>query len=119
MAPRVLPKSALATAIGYTRRQWHALERYLEDGDLVADNSASERALRAVAIGRKNWLFAGSDEGGARAARLYSLIAGAKRHGLEPFGYLRSLFQLLPSQPAERLADLLPVNWAASAPRAA
>ncbi|HEV3455581.1 MAG TPA: IS66 family transposase [Thermoanaerobaculia bacterium] len=116
LAPQVLPKSALAAAIGYTQRQWSALERYLGDGELLPDNSASERALRAVAIGRKNWLFAGSDAGGVRAARLYSLIASCKRHGLEPYAYLRSLFARLPSHPVDRLFELTPVAWAAAHP---
>ena len=112
MAQQALPKSALAAAIGYTLRQWAALERYLGDGELVPDNSASERALRAVAIGRKNWLFAGSDAGGVRAAHLYSLIASCKRHGIEPYGYLRALFERLPSHPARRLHELAPAAWA-------
>ena len=111
LEPQVLPKSALATAIGYTRRQWAALERYLDDGELVPDNSASERALRGVALGRKNWLFAGSDAGGVRAAKLYSLIASAKRHALEPYAYLRALFERLPSHPADRLHELAPALW--------
>jgi transposase len=113
LEPQVLPKSALATAIGYARRQWTALERYLDDGELVPDNSASERSLRGVALGRKNWLFAGSDAGGARAAKLYSLIASAKRHALEPYAYLRVLFERLPSHPADRLHELAPATWAA------
>ncbi len=112
LEPQVLPKSALATAIGYSRRQWAALERYLGDGELVPDNSASERALRGVALGRKNWLFAGSDAGGVRAGKLYSLIASAKRHALEPYAYLRALFEQLPSHPADRLHELAPAAWA-------
>jgi hypothetical protein len=115
LEPQVLPKCALAAAIGYTRRQWAALSRYLEDGELTPDNSASERALRGVAIGRKNWLFAGSDAGGVRAARLYSLISSAKRHGLEPFGYLRELLRRLPSHRVNRLHELTPAAWAAAA----
>ena len=115
MAQQALPKSALAAAIGYTLRQWAALERYLGDGELVPDNSASERSLRAVAIGRKNWLFAGSDAGGARAAHLYSLIASCKRHDIEPYGYLRALFERLPSHPPRRLHELAPAAWAAVA----
>jgi transposase len=114
LEPQVLPKCALATAIGYTRRQWAALSRYLEDGELSPDNSASERALRTVALGRKNWLFAGSDEGGVRAARLYSLISSAKRHGLEPLGYLRELLRRLPSHPVNRVHELTPAAWAAA-----
>jgi transposase len=110
----VLPKSALATAIGYARRQWAALERYLDDGELVPDNSASERALRGVALGRKNWLFAGSDAGGVRAAKLYSLIASAKRHAIGPYAYLRALFERLPRHPTDQLHQLAPAAWAAA-----
>jgi len=114
LAPEVLPKSSLATAIGYTRRQWTALTRYLEDGELAPDNSASERALRGIAVGRKNWLFAGSDEGGKRAAVFFSLISSAKRNGIEPYAYLRDLFVRLPGHPADRVHELAPVNWAAA-----
>jgi hypothetical protein len=71
----------------------------------VPDNSASERALRVVALGRKNWLFAGSNAGGVHAAKLYSLIASAKHHALEPYAYLRALFERLPSHPADRVSN--------------
>ena len=107
-----LPKSALGKAVGYTLNQWDALVRYTEDGDLAIDNSATERALRAVAVGRKNWIFAGSDNGGRRAATLYTLIATAKRHGLEPFAYLRDLFARLPTHPLDRIDELAPHRWA-------
>ena len=106
-----LPKSALGKAVGYTLNQWDALVRYTEDGDLAIDNSATERALRAVAVGRKNWIFAGSDNGGRRAATLYTLIATAKRHGLEPFAYLRDLFARLPTHPLDRIDELAPHRW--------
>lgn len=111
-APRVLPKSPLGEAITYAQLQWQALRRYTEDGDLAIDNNAAERALRAVAVGRKNWIFAGSDEGGRRAATLYSLLASARRHGLDPYAYLRDLFQRLPTHPHDRLAELTPAAWA-------
>jgi hypothetical protein len=75
-------------------------------------HTRAERALRTVAVGRKNWLFAGSDEGGRRAAILYSLISSARRHGLDPFAYLRDLFDRLPTHPQTRLAELTPVAWA-------
>ena len=110
-----LPKSAFGRAVAYVRNQWEALVRYTEDGELSIDNSASERALRAVAVGRKNWIFAGSDAGGVRAATVYTLIASAKRHGLEPFAYLRALFEILPTHPPDRLAELAPLHWAARA----
>lgn len=109
---RVLPKSPLGEAITYAQLQWQALRRYTEDGDLSIDNNAAERALRAVAVGRKNWIFAGSDEGGRRAAILYSLIASARRHGLDPYAYLRDLFERLPTHPHDRFTELTPAAWA-------
>jgi transposase len=111
-----LPKSGFGQAVGYVQNQWQALARYLEDGDLEMDNNASERALRRVAIGRKNWMFAGSDAGGERAAILYSLIASAQRHDVEPFRYLKDLFERLPSHPADRIHELAPHLWAPPQP---
>lgn len=106
----VLPKSPLGEAMTYTRRQWKALERYTENADLAIDNNLAERELRRVALGRKNWMFAGSDEGGRRAAILYSLLASARRHDLDPFAYLRDLFERLPTHPPDQLTELTP--WA-------
>jgi hypothetical protein len=77
--------------VHYCLRQWAALTRYIEDGSLEPDNNAAERALRGIAIGRKNWLFVGSENGGRRAAILFSLIATCKRHGIDPFAYLRDV----------------------------
>jgi hypothetical protein len=118
LEPQVLPKCALAAAVGYTRRQWAALSRYLEDGELLPDNSASERALRAVAIGRKNWLFAGNDAAAENHARLWSLIASCERHALDPQRYLTSVLAKLGTlkirrggTPAEELAQFLPDVW--------
>lgn len=110
--PIVLPKSLLAKAIGYALRQWDALVRYCEDGDLEIDNNAAERALRRVAVGRKNWLFAGNDNGADRAAILYSFVASCQQHGIDPFHYLRDIFRRLPTQPAAALAELTPKAWA-------
>ena len=86
-----LPKSPLGQAVHYCLRQWQALNRYLEDGVLEPDNNAAERALRSIAIGRKNWLFVGNENGGQRAAILFSLIGSCKRHGHDPFAYLRDV----------------------------
>lgn len=108
----VLPKSSLGEAIRYARNQWTALTRYTEDGDLTIDNNASERALRGVAIGRKNWTFLGSDNGGERAAILYTVIESAKQHGLNPHTYLRSLLEYLPGLPDEWVPALAPDRWA-------
>ncbi len=109
-----LPKSALGDALGYVRNQWIALNRFVEDGRLAIDNNAAERALRGVAVGRKNWLFAGSEDGGKRAAVIYSLIGTCKLLGIEPFAYLRDVLERLPTQPAERIAELTPRAWLAA-----
>ena len=103
-------KSDLARAIGYTLSRWTALTRYCEDGCLEIDNNAAERALRAVALGRKNYLFAGSDAGGERAAAFYSLIGTAKLNGLDPEAYLREVFTRIAEHPINRIEDLLPWN---------
>jgi hypothetical protein len=110
----VLPKSPLGKAITYAKLQWKALCRYTEDGDLAIDNNISERTLRCVAVGRKNWMFAGNDEGGRRAAIVYSLIASCKHHGVDPFAYLRDVLRRLPTHPADEIADLTPLVWAAA-----
>ena len=91
LADRALPKSALGKAVTYARNQWQALRRYTEDGRLTIDNSVSERTLRHQAIGRKNWLFLGSRNAGPRAAVLFTILAGAKRHRIEPWAYLREI----------------------------
>ncbi|MGC8553615.1 MAG: IS66 family transposase [Phycisphaerae bacterium] len=109
----VLPKSPMGEAIGYTLNQWDALNVYLTDGRLSMDNNVAENALRRVALGRKNWLFVGSDNGGRTAAVLYSLISSCKRHKVEPWAYLRDVLTRIPQTPAEKLGDLLPDRWQA------
>lgn len=104
----ILPKSPLGEAITYVFNQWDALMVYTRDGDLAIDNNASENALRRVAVGRKNWLFCGSDQGGHTAAVLFSLIATCQRHKVEPFAYLRDVLSRIAAHPASRLAELLP-----------
>lgn len=108
---QVLPKSPMGEAIQYALNQWDALERYIEDGDLAIDNNTAERALRPIAVGRKNWMFAGSDKGGERAAILYSLIETCKRHRIEPFAYLRDILDRVGDHPVNALNELLPQNW--------
>jgi hypothetical protein len=110
-AGEVLPKSPMGQAIGYARGQWQALTRYLEDGILAIDNNLAERTLRMVAIGRKNWLFVGHDNGGRRAAIVYSLVASCKLCGIDPFAYLRDVLERITMHPASRIAELLPKNW--------
>ena len=89
LASRALPKSDLGKAVSYAQNQWQALRRYTADGRLTIDNNVSERTLRHQAIGRKNWLFLGSEPAGPRAAILFTVLAGAKRHRIEPWAYLR------------------------------
>ena len=107
-------KSETAGAIRYALSHWRALTRYVDDGLLEIDNNAAERALRAVAIGRKNYLFMGADSGGQRAASLYSLIGTAKLSGLDPAFYLRTVLATIAEHPINRIEQLLPWNIAAS-----
>jgi transposase len=107
----VLPRSEMGLAIGYVLNQWDALCIYTTEGFLNIDNNAAERALKRVAIGRKNWLFAGNDYAGGTAARLYSLIASAERHGLDPQRYLTSVLAKLPFAPDSELDQFLPDVW--------
>jgi DNA invertase Pin-like site-specific DNA recombinase len=113
LSARLLPKSALAQATTYALNQWQALCCYTQDGRLTIDNNVSERRLRDQAIGRKNRMFLGSDEAGPRAAVLCTIIAGAKRHRLEPWAYLHDvILQLSVDASPESLAKLLPERWA-------
>jgi len=105
-------KSDTAVAVRYALGRWEALMRYCDNGRLEIDNNAAERALRAVALGRKNYLFAGSDRGGDSAATIYSLIGTAKLHGLDPENYLRTVLSRIAEQPINRIDALLPWNLA-------
>ena len=103
-------KSDTTAAIRYALTLWPALIRFCDDGRLEIDNNAAERSLRAVTLGRKNYLFAGSDAGGERAAILYSLIGSAKLNGLDPEGYLRDVLTRIADHPIRRIEELLPWN---------
>lgn len=110
-ADRALPKSPIGQAIAYARNHWAALTRYLDHGFLSIDNNAAERALRPIAVGRKNWLHLGSDKGGRTAATLLSLVESCRRCGVEPFAYIRDLLVRVSTHPASRIAELLPDVW--------
>ena len=103
-------KSDLGQAIGYTLGHWKALTRYVEDGRIEIDNNAAERALRGVGLGRKNYLFFGSDAGGQRAAAIYSLVETAKLNGFDPEAYLHEVFERIAEHPINRIEELLPWN---------
>jgi transposase len=110
-------RGLLRTALGYVVRQKPALLRYLDDGRLVMDNNRSERELRRIAVGRKAWLFVGSDDHAQAAGHIFSLVASARLHGLDPETYLRDLFRVLGHWPRERYLELSPRYWAATRAR--
>jgi hypothetical protein len=110
-------RGLLRSALGYAVRQKTALMRVLEDGRLVLENNRSERELRRVAVGRKAWLFTGSDDHAESAGHLFSLIASARLHGLDPETYLRDLFRVLAHWPRDRHLELAPKFWAATRAR--
>lgn len=112
---RISQKSETAKAIRYALTRWKALGRYCDDGRIEIDNNAAERALRCVALGRKNYLFAGSDAGGERAAAIYSLIGTAKLNGCNPEAYLRDVLTRITDHPITHIAELLPWNFQANA----
>jgi transposase len=103
--------SAIAKALDYSLTRWEALTRYLDDGNLPPDNNHVENQIRPVAIGRSNWLFAGSLRAGQRAAAIMSLIQSAKLNGHDPYVYLKDVFTRLPTQAANRIEELLPHRW--------
>ena len=112
----LLPKSPVAQAVQYARAQWTALNRFLEDGRLPLDNNISERMLRLAAVGRKNYMFFGSDAGGHRAAIIYSLVASCKLIGLDPFAYLRDVIAITCDPACDQFAELTPAAYKATHP---
>ena len=113
----VLPKSPMGLALAYALSNETALRRYIDVGQLAIDNNAAERALRRVCVGRKNWLFAGSPRGGHAAAILYSLIESARRHGHDPYAYLRDVLTRIPTHSHKQLDALLPDRWQPTHPQ--
>ncbi|MEZ4402775.1 MAG: transposase [Kofleriaceae bacterium] len=112
------PGRNLATrALGYASNQEAELRRVLDDGDVPLDNTRAERALRKIVVGRKNWLFYGSDTHAEAAAALFSLLASCRLHGIEPFAYLDEVLRVLPYWPRERYLELAPAHWRATRAR--
>lgn len=109
--PQVLPKSLIGKAVTYSLNQWDALNRYTQDPILSIDNNLAERTLRTVAIGRKNWLFAGSENGAKRAAVIYSLVASCKLCGHDPYAYFRDVLSKISTHPVSQIDALLPSHW--------
>lgn len=110
MLDRISGKSDLATALRYALSRWESFSRYTADGRLEISNNAAERAIRPLAIGRKNWLFAGSDAGGERAATIYTLVETAKLNGVNPESYLRAVIARIADHKINRIGELLPWN---------
>ena len=102
------PGSATCKAFDYTLKRWHALDRYATSGHLPIDNNPVENSIRPIAIGKKNWLFTGSERAGKRAAAIQSLLGTAKLNGLDPFDWLKDTLEKLPTWPNRRIDELLP-----------
>jgi transposase len=108
---RLSRKSEVGKTIAYATRRWEALTRFMSDGRICLSNNAAERALRGVAVGRRNWTFAGSDRGGERAAAIYTLIETCKLNGVDPQAWLADVLARIADHPAKQVAALLPWNW--------
>ena len=111
LQPRYLPQSLMGKAIGYALNQWRALERFLEHGEVEIDNNLVENAIRPTAIGKKNWLFFGSEDAGRRNAVIYTLIQNCRLHGVEPYEYLKDVLERLPRTTNQHVAELTPLAW--------
>jgi hypothetical protein len=109
---QVLPKSEAGQAVAYTLKNWAALTRYCSDGDLSIDNNATERSLRSFAVGRNNWTFFGSDNGGKTAAVLRSFVSSCELLRIDPYAWLRDVLGRISEHPVKRLEELLPHRWA-------
>ena len=114
LARTVLPKSPLGDALRYLTNQWAALQRFVDDGRLAIDNNRAENQLRVVALGRKNWLFAGSFEGARRAALLYSLVQSCKLIDVAPDAYLKDVLLRVATHPQRLIGQLTPNGWSTS-----
>ena len=110
-ATKLSPRHDLVKAINYMLKRWSAFTLFLDDGRVCMSNNAAERGLRGIALGRKSWLFCGSDRGGQRAAAMYSLIVTAKMNGVDPQAWLADVLARIAGHPSHRLEELLPWNW--------
>ncbi len=109
---RAAPNGGSAKAIDYSLKRWDALTRYAASGDLPIDNTTVERTIRPIAIGRKNWMFVGSERAGRRAAIIQSLIGTAKANGIDPYAWLKNTLECIPVWPNARIDELLPIaGW--------
>ena len=111
---KVLPKSPIGEALRYALGQWTALGQYIEDGEIPMDTNAIERLLRGIAVGRRNYLFVGSSEGGRWAAGAYTLVESCKINGVEPYRYLKDVLLRIWTHPAGKIEDLMPRKWRAT-----
>lgn len=111
LEPRYLPQSPMGQAIGYALNQWPMLEGFLEHGEVEIDSNLVENAIRPTAVGKKNWLFFGSEEAGARNAAIYTLIGNCRMQGVEPYSYLKDVLERLPRTTNQEVAQLTPLNW--------
>jgi len=111
LQPRYLPQSPMGQAISYALNQWPVLEPFIEHGEVEIDNNLVENAIRPTAIGKKNWLFFGSEEAGERSAVIYTLIENCRMHGVEPYAYLKDVLERLPTTTNQQVDQLTPMNW--------
>jgi hypothetical protein len=111
LQPRYLPQSLMGQALGYALNQWPVLIKFLEHGEVEIDNNLVENAIRPTAVGKKNWLFFGSEEAGQRSAVVYTLIENCRMHGVEPYTYLKDVLERLPRATNQQVAQLTPLHW--------
>jgi transposase len=112
LQPRYLPKSPMGQAISYALNQWPALERFLDHGEVEADNNLVENSIRPTAVGKKGWLFFGSEEAGKRNAVVFTLVQNCRMHGVNPYEYFKDMLQRLPQMTnQDRIDQLTPLNW--------
>jgi hypothetical protein len=111
LQPRYLPQSPMGQAISYALNQWVNLERFLEHGEVEIDNNKVENIIRPTAVGKRNWLFFGSEEAGQRSAVIYTLIQNCRMHGIEPQAYLKDVLERLPQTTNQQVEALTPLNW--------